>query len=590
MPNINRSLLLTYSKVNGSSFDVSAETLSVLDKHTWAKVLARLNHLAHNRKDYPPAKVLSDWFSQDNNKYANDLYEQIDASYNALNVDPTSLVTVNIWSNLTMLDRILSSPEVSQDRVENLTSERLLFDIYLAINEEFGNKTDKIFDSVDKTRYPDIVDLLSRVCLTNLFPYHDLNHLKAIELLISQSVKSFYCFKFLETYHSELLSLFLRPYGIHSWKEYLKVILSIASSTFLKSDDSGLNYIDLTDSPDKQKSKIFFDHLALVDEAEYKVKTDFLHARAQPLFKVGDYRYLILDEILVVNRIYNSMFFELLRIAEKNTHLNPAYKDFFSLYTYDFIEKYLCYSLLDRIFKKGQNYRLSGAEILKKFGITSEPDYYVRSGNKVFLFEIKGSIVMGETKQSFSYEKIENELKEKFLFNSKDNENKAIIQLVERISLLFSNSASYDKKAKGHKLKIYPILLVSEIVLTTPGVNYIFNQWFWEEIGNRESLENTHNRIHDLIVLDIDSLVLFSKNLESNNGAFEELILKYYATIDKNKVKPKYGVKPEVGDVESKVMTAIQPFNGFMKDNIKGEAPDIFMEFGKALLENSEIE
>ncbi|QEM07876.1 hypothetical protein DIU31_031855 [Mucilaginibacter rubeus] len=582
--NFNRKLVINYSRVYGENKAINAESLSALNKVTWSKVLARLNYLARHHKHDGIIDVINDWFSKDNRDHANQLLNLIVNGYKDTNVHPRELLTINLWSNLHLLDEILSTQNDPEKHLDNNESEKELFDIYLAVNGLFGSKTDGIFDSVPANEYPEVVDRLARVTLTNLLPYHDLNHFKPLELLVAGTIKAYYLFSFLEPEHGELLALFLKPYGIDNWRDYLKGILPIAAHATSEGDGSGLNYMNIEHSENKDQSKAFLDHLALVDETEYQVKTDFLNARAKPLFRTGEDNYLILDSVLLVNRIYNSIFFELLRLAERNKKLHASYKDFFGLYTYDFIEKYLSYTLLDKIFGKTSYYRLSGKQIKDKFGLDTEPDYYVRNGHKVFLFEVKGSMLTGEAKQSFHFPTIANELWQKYVHDDKDEGNKAVQQLAERIDYLFSENEGYDKNRHPDKLRIYPVLIVSELALTAPGINVVLNDWFQNEISKRDRLHHNRYRIFPLVIIDLDTLILYSEAFELNRGMFEASLGGYFAAIDRGKIKPKKGVPPTTGYIEDLMMRSYQPYNGFLHDFKKLTTPKLFMEFGTELV------
>ncbi|WP_118194290.1 hypothetical protein [Albibacterium indicum] len=584
MLNVNRSLVTTYSQVYGAKKDINDVDLSVLDKNTWAKVLTRLNHLARTETEYSIEKVIGDWFSIENAEYANKVFQKIATAYADQGIDPRGLVTINIWSNLTLLELILKSNNQGDKTLDNFHSEKELFDIYLAINEIYGEKSDGIFATVSRDESPDIVDYLGRVTLTLLISYHDLNHFEAVELLVVNFIKSYYCLTFLVESHPDLLALFLQQYGVDTWRDYLKGILPITSHAIATGNHSGLNYLNLNGSEDKEKSRKFLDYLSLVDEYTYRTTTDFLHARSRPLFRVEEDNYLILDKVLAVNRVHNSMFFELLRLAEKNINLNPRYRDFFSLYTYDYIEKYLSYKILNKIFEKTSYFRISGEDIIAKYHIDTEPDFYVRNGNKAFIFEVKGSMLTGNSKQSFSYEIIERELKSKYLFNEDDNEKKAIAQLAERIQILFSDGAEYDKHCSSKNIRVFPILIVSELALTTPGINYLMNQWFWSEIEKHEILRSNKHRIKDLLIIEIDFLILYSEKLQQR-GLFESLIHAYIKFIDKRKVRPNSGHRNKV-ELEKSIMNALIPFSAFVKDKIRARTPDIFMEFGKDVLKD----
>ncbi len=586
MGEFNRQLLVTYSKVFGEKISDDISNLSSLDKATWAKVIARLNHLARSRKNYHVKDVMGDWFGEDNHVAANEFWDKIVAQYSKLEVKSSELLIINIWSNLTLLDKVLASKSDGKPKLDNSESEKVLFQNYIAANDEFGEKSDAIFPQVKEEDYPNIADRFSRTILTLLFPYHELNHFTALELFVAQFIKSFYLLRFLEDNYKDLLNKFLEAYGAENWNEYLLGILPIAHQAALPGNDSGLNYLNLENTPTKQKSKKFLDQLSLEDEIEYSLATDFLHARSHPLYKVEEDNYLILDSVLTVNRIYNSMFFELLRIAEKDKSLNLKSGAFFSIYTFEFIEKYLCYSLLDRIFKKRGYLNLSGAEISNRFNLDTEPDYYVRNGNKIYLFEIKGSMLTGPVKQSFDFLAIEKQLKEKYLFDSTDGGNKAVKQLAERIKILFEqgDKSKYDTSYNARNIRIFPILLVSELTMTSPGVNHLLNEWFWEEVEHDDTLKAAKNRINDLVIIDIDTLIAFSREFEDSPKLLEEFLQAYiyacsYQRIES--IRKKAGVSTQM--LEARIMSTLESFGFFMRNKMNPRVPVIFHQFAKDL-------
>jgi len=569
---------------------MDSSELQIINKSTWAKVLARLNHLARNRTDYTPHQVISEWFSADNNAYANSTYQKLIAGYGQLGFKPEHLTLISLWSNLSVYDRVLNATVDGQEVLDGNRSEVNLFEYYLGMNEEFAKGSNRIAAEMNPKDFKEPIDYLVRVDLAGSITYNDFTHYKPIELLVSQFVKAFYCFRFLqEQGHQQLVNIFLQRYGAETWQEYLRYLLPIMNSAVIRNDDSGLYYLNVEDKPGQAKAKAFLEQLTLTSDQPYSIQPDFLNARANPLFKTEDNSYLIMDPVLTVNRLYNSIFFEMLRIAENNQKLHPAYNSFFTLYTYDFIEQYLAYTLLNKIFSRSQCYKLSGKEIKDKFKIEEEPDFYVRKGNKVFLFEVKGSVVTGKTKQSFSYAAIEKELKAKFCYDEKDKQNKAIVQLVNRICLLLkSKEIPYDKTAKVAALRVYPILLASELSLTTPGVNFLMNQWFWQEVEKHDMLNQSRHRIHDLLILDFDTLVLYSQAFEETPKLFEQTILNYYKSIAKRKIRPSKGIPYNEQFITLQMRRSFIPYSDFLRDEVKMKTPAIFMDFGAELLEDQD--
>lgn len=280
------------------------------------------------------------------------------------------------------------------------------------------------------------------------------------------------------------------------------------------------------------------------------------------------------------------MFFELLRISEKDKSLKLNNGKFFTIFTYDFIEKHLSYSLLNRIYNNSGYLYLTGEQIKLQFTVDTEPDYYARKGNKVFMYEIKGSMVTGPAKQSFNYTEIEKELKEKYLFDTSDGGKKAVKQLSDRIKILLlqSDKSIYDKDYNAQNIRVFPILLVSETMLTTPGVNHVLNEWFQEEIQNDEVLNNARHRIHNLVIIDIDTLIIFSKELNRNPSLLKKLIIEYSTLCSKRKFELwKKNNIPSPEKLEAKIMSTLVSFGQFSRDKIKPEVPDLFVEFGVEL-------
>jgi len=240
--------------------------------------------------------------------------------------------------------------------------------------------------------------------------------------------------------------------------------------------------------------------------------------------------------------------------------------------------------LLDKVFGRTQCYKISGQAIVKKFGIQSEPDYYVRKGNKIFLFEVKGSMIKGAVKQSFSFTEIESELKAKYFYDPVNKENKAILQLKDRIKTLLTGNAKYDEKANNKSIRIYPILLVTELALSTPTVNFILNKWFRKAIMDDTFLKTKLVQIRDLVIVDMNTLIEYSEKFEKNNALFEKTIIEYYASVAERKVRPLKGVPFDPNFIKSVMRKSFIPFGDFLQEKIKITAPDIFKEFGREIL------
>lgn len=164
-----------------------------------------------------------------------------------------------------------------------------------------------------------------------------------------QFIKACICFEYFEHDHPELLKLYFQKYGIRNCREYIKAIRPIIEHAVIH-NKKGLYYLSIENAQDKKKSRVFLDSLSLTSDIIYNVKTDFIHAGSNPLVKIDEETYLVIDQVLIINKMYNSILLEMLQRFKDNEISVKSYKDFFQRYTFEFIENYLSYKLLNRIY------------------------------------------------------------------------------------------------------------------------------------------------------------------------------------------------------------------------------------------------
>jgi len=581
-------VLVTYSEVFDDKSQLSDEMLANIDKPTWAKIVARLNFLARRKENYPVRQVLNDWFSKDDAVYSDALFRRIVEQYQKRKTKYADLGVINIWSNLTLLDRILGLNRQSSQNLGRSASEKELFNTYLIVNEIFKEKNDDFKDLLASEE--GIITNIAKTYLPRLISYHELNHFDENELVITNFVKTFLCLEFLCSSYAAILYPFLALYGVDNWREYLKSLMSIAKLAFNEGDGSGLTYIDVPEGSSEQ-SRNLFGRISLTDTKIYSEKYDFIYARSFPLYEVEKGKFLILDKVLMVNRIYHSMFFEMKDLVSNTLDLKRKYKDFFSLYTFEFIEKYLSYFILNYIFERFKGVKLTGEQIGLKGYSKNAPDFYVRNGNKVFLIEVKGSILRGDTKQSFDYAKIRREIDDKFVYDTKKNDHKAVLQLVDRIEILYSGKAGYDIHCNYKKrIRVYPILIVSDLSMTTPGVNHLLNIEFQNAVANRDSIRERQQDIANLVIIDLDTLILYADYFREDPMFFEKLVKEYNSFIssaEKSVLSKKISLSQysnPVDGLRAKCEQAITPFSKFIRGKLPRRTPEMFTDFGKRLI------
>lgn len=525
--NINRTLLVSFSAPFG---DKELLPINRLDRNRVARVLSGLNHKVRNGEMSNIFDLFSFWFNKDNDQ-AVGFFDSIMAYYKTIGYDSSRLTVINLWSNFNLLNKLLSSSYEETSEISKNEFEITLFLNYLKVNDEFIEKSDIFSKELDSKDFPRIEDYISRLHLVGTLPYYEISYTNVLFTLISNFYKSYLLFSFFESDYPELISVFFEDYQLNNKEEFFRAILPVAFHAMDgETTGSGIQILEL----DSEESKAFLDLLIANTETSINLAEDFVHLRANPLMKLDDGEYLIFDRGLAVNRIFNSIFFDILKIIkDKRVKIKG---NFFGVYTYEFIEKYLSCKVLDKIFA-GRGYKvLSGNSITEQFNVDTEPDYYVRNGKKISIFEIKASIIRGDVKQSFKWKDIEGELRKKF-FEDEKEDKKAIKQLIERIENLASNNdkAIYDN-ARHDKFIVTPILLITDHSLNAVGVNHILNEWFNLEINNSQILKPIKERIGNLIVINIDTLIIYSEYFKESAGAFERLIESYQHRVNPHRI------------------------------------------------------
>ena len=215
---------------------------------------------------------------------------------------------------------------------------------------------------------------------------------------------------------------------------------------------------------------------------------DFRILRSHPFFKIEAGEYCVVYGYFLLELIYKGVYFKL---NELNNQLSQEdkIKGFRAFYCDHFSERTLLYNVLFDVYAK-KYIQKSGEEIKNTYKIDAEPDYYIRNGNKIYLFESKDILIPSDAKISNDYIKITAELKKRLYYEEKGDgsiSKKAILQLLHNIKKLLKKNAEWDSCYKENRVKIYPIIILHDNIYNCPGINDLVNQWF---IGELEKIKD----------------------------------------------------------------------------------------------------
>lgn len=578
--NMSLEVALGYSEIFDESDEIE-DLLKSFSKNHLLKVASYLLGFAGSNSKYRNNRdFISHFFSQENAPFAEGVYKKI------LDLEKTldkSYIIPNRISSLQLFEYAYAHLD-DEHKLDDITSEQNLFKAYLLFNEFNNSKSSDLNNQLchleNELRFPAISLLLS-------FAQFDIVNYFRRDIIVSQSIKSIYLFEFLEGHPKGniLLEKFCSYFGCSDWKEYLNRLLPIIFICYQRTKEAHTDITIDSDDPEFKEKEELIDRL-VIDEPIGAEEYDFIKLRGNPIYKIGKGHYRIIFDLFLFELLHTGLYFKL---SELNMQFSneTEIKEFRSFYCDDFSEKSLLYSVLERIY--GKKHICYSGEYIKSQGTSSEPDYYIRNGSKVFLFESKDVIIPAKIKSSYDYQALEDSLKSKFLSVEKGNNKikpKAILQLIRNIKRIMNNEFKFDSKMKPKNARIYPILIVHHRQFEVAGLNKIIQSWFTKELLNLNEEGIDVKNVKPITVINIDSLILYQDLFISNRWKLEDMIDDYHKI---TKFKKGIKFKNEAHMVDHANRSTI-PFSHYLVNRLKElkhrvAGPKMILEKGFKLIE-----
>ena len=374
------------------------------------------------------------FFAAENSDMANDIFEKVRAIEEK---DQRGITFVSPQSILQLFEFAFNNLDDSNTQ-SSQEIEVSVFKAIVLLNQVNNQKQEEgmagVKDEDDTIKLPALSIAMS-------YPNSEFINYEIAEVLLGQFVRAIYLFEFLEeNEHTKvLLSSFLDAFECEDWREYLKTIFSIALVAVNK-ENEGVIDISITANEHFEKTCSFIDKLILSQEELMEEGYDFRSIRSSPLYRIEKGIYRVVYPLFLIELIFKGLYFKLREIHDglpkgdkvPGSNFRSFYCDYFS-------EQALLYKTLQAIYGRRNYIQQSGAEIKAQFHIDAEPDYYIRNGNYVFLFESKDILINGSIKETFDYTMYREEFSKKLYYETAKNgsiEKKAVLQLVNNIERL----------------------------------------------------------------------------------------------------------------------------------------------------------
>jgi hypothetical protein len=413
--------------------------------------------------------------------------------------------------------------KITDDEISNEEAELLIFKLILLMNEKATdyhiNKKDMIIENM--------LFLLS-VLNNNMHGQDEYFRKDRSIMQLYMAVEFFQYLEGVTKYHL-IYEAFLRKHSVKSWNEYIRSIFGLISMLNYK---AGWIPADLRNDSDslislgilKSISRSYSDDIQFYSAGpmDRSGNTDYKAFRERPLIKMpnGDY-YLFCWEFMV-DRLYNSLYFEFkeLPISEDMQKKVP------SLFTDNFSEKVMFDRLLEDSISP-QMYKLMSEEFLRKnykhkSGELGPPDYLLESMNSYIIFECKDIRIGGDETEKHDFDTLidiySNKLYKKRwryedgikTYFSEDKDGRiGITQLTSHLSDIRQGKFKFHN-TKSDKT-IYPVLILSDYKYVHKGFTKIANKWYQESLENLGESNAPHTN-RPLIVMSFITLIKY-KNM-----------------------------------------------------------------------------
>lgn len=321
------------------------------------------------------------------------------------------------------------------------------------------------------------------------------------------------------------LPYFLKDKGVGNWGEYITLLFGIYSHS-IKScvlprgnviENKFLSQFTINVNDGSTSNLWNLDYQGLG-----YLRNHFLYVLPN-----GD--YLLLDANLLIDKFYQSLKFELFGTVKKYgllTAKGKPYKDqpqFNSTFGDIFSEKHLLYSLLGKTYTGGNAVKFTGEE-LKNNGVNAELDYYLRTGNTLYLIEYKDVLFKESVKYTGSIDAIKKEILDKLCKDDGVNPRKGGGQLLYNIDRILNHGLmnAIDPDVKNVTC-IYPLIITTDLTYSALGVNLAVTEEF-DRIRSAKYQFLQKVMIYVPVIVNLDSLILLSYRLHKTTLQLNDLL------------------------------------------------------------------
>ncbi|SFS63081.1 hypothetical protein [Lutibacter maritimus] len=537
------------------------EYLDGIDKDLLIKFGSFILGFSRDSKYEHPVTFLKMFFSEENDQFSREVFLKLRAFVGVSDKPITDYSFPFIVSSLSFFENAFAENFGLLKNYTNQEIEIRIFKAYLLLNKiNTTNRTFVLDESISYLK-EDITKFATGYCIGLFLNSSDFVNYDLKKVFVTQIIRAISFFEFLEGIDSaqELLKEFYKEYNVSGYSAYLKGLLPLATSVITNEKESHTDII-ITENK-KKASNIEFLEKFSIDPSELFEAFDFNYMRSAPVYRYDENTFRLTYPLFALELIGNGLYFKFKAINDELPK-GKKVKDLYGLKTYDFSEKFILHKVLKDYFGN-RFFQRNGDDLDAEF--EGAPDYYVRNGKKIFLFESKDILLNAKVKQSSDFNEINNELSIK-LYKNEKGKQKAVLQIINNIRKILTKTLEFDSKYNPRNIIIHPILVLHYRIFNTTALNKWVNFWFQEELKNLEQEGLDVSNVKPLLLIDIDTLIYNKDVFSGCKLSLEEVLIEYQEDFINFSVKDKKYRSEE--EATQALKNSLIPFGEFLDNKI----------------------
>jgi hypothetical protein len=400
------------------------------------------------------------------------------------------------------------------DEIDDPNQEFNLFLAYLMSIDEVNSKDHQLLEKAKQNKV-ELMPTLPLIWAANINQY-EFNERSnpAFEIF-----KLFSLCKYAYGKYKVYLKELVNKYGFKNIGQFISSFYQVAKGTLIDNPEESLRKLYFINP----KQEVDVSHLNAQTINQFfgaEIKIDVI--KKYPLYKTSKRGFMVIDEDIYKKKIYRGPLFEL----QKGTSLGECirFEDYKNEISKECFEEILFTGIIKHFTKD---------EKVVHFDINSdnsEPDFYCRRGDDIFLIEFKDYLFPEAVVSSDDFKTFKKYIDERLVISDK-LKGKGVTQLVNSISNIFHNRYGFDEEIKilpkGNAIAIHPIICYTDFMFGMPGINEYLNSVFRSMLIEQNL---TYQGINNITLINIE--VLYDLALRRKDLPFLlDLMKRYYLTV-----------------------------------------------------------